>query len=395
MLHVHILLGDDIEEGVDHMGHIVMDDADTRLTGAFEVNVRQVHGVFRGTVHQIIRQLLRGHHGAFFLALRRGSAQVRICHDAFRADDLFIGKVRHITGDLARGQGGQHRVGIHKAAAGQVNDPHAVLHLAEGVRPQHAAGLVCQVQLDEDIIGIAVDGAQVLRVAHFAGDAPGRFHGHIRIVTDDVHPQGQRGVGDTGADVPQADDTQGLAHDLRAYIVFLSLLDGLLGILPAGQGLGPQDALCQIAGSKDQRADCKLHHRLGVGAGGVEHHDALLRAALDGDVIHAHARAPDSQQVFAELGIMQPGRTDEKRAGILGVHIQDEVLGGQHVQPCLGDIVHGFNYIHSGFTSSVYFTKPLYHEARRFDIFKSPKAAARLCRKFGYSAQTHADTAFR
>ena len=183
-------------------------------------------------------------------------------------------------------------------------------------------------------------------MTYLARNAPGRFDGHIRVITDDVHTKTDRGVCDPGADVAETDDPEGLSHDLGADIVFLAGFDLRLDVLAAREGTRPEGGVHDVAGGKNEGADRELHNRLGVRAGGVEDDDALFRAALDGNIIRSYARTANCQEPVAKLYIVELRGADEQRVGILRLDIDHNALGAELVEPCLGDVVHGFDFKH-------------------------------------------------
>ena len=166
------------------------------------------------------------------------------------------------------------------------------------------------VAVDHDLF-VAVhdlDGGIELCLVRFAEEG---------VIADDVHADGDRHIGDQNADGAQADDAEGLAGDLGTDELALALLD-LLAHLVAGalEGLGPLDALDDLAGGKQQTGEDQLLDRVGVGTGGVEDTDALLGADVLGDVVGAGARSGDGEQVVAECHLVHGSGTNEDRVGI-------------------------------------------------------------------------------
>ena len=102
-----------------------------------------------------------------------------------------------------------------------------------------------------------------------------------------------------------------------------------------------------MASSSTSRSRAKLHDGPGVGARGVEDHDALFRAGGQGDVVDTGAGPGYGQQVFRQLHFMHIGAADGD--GITGVQIigegivvcpQGGTLGRNFVQ--IMDTIHGF-----------------------------------------------------
>ena len=89
-------------------------------------------------------------------------------------------------------------------------------------------------------------------------------HGHAKLGGD---------VGHLYADGAQADDAQGLPHELGAHELALALLHGGGHVGPGARlELHPVGAAHHVAGGQQQGTHRQLLHRVGVGAGGVEHH---------------------------------------------------------------------------------------------------------------------------
>ena len=101
-----------------------------------------------------------------------------------------------------------------------------------------------------------------------------------------------------------------------------------------------------LAGGQQQRAHNQFLDRVCVCARGVEYHDALFRAAVERDVVHARARARDALEVFRELHVVQLGRADEDRVIVLEI-LRADVLGRVEViQADLGNFIVKLYIIH-------------------------------------------------
>ncbi len=106
------------------------------------------------------------------------------------------------------------------------------------------------------------------------------------------------------ADGAQTDNTELFTPNLRTGKILLRLLRVLAYVLVRLVLLHPLDAAHNIAGCKEHTRNHKLLHAVCVGAGGVEHHDAFLCAFVEGNVVHASARARNCQQVFRQLHVV-------------------------------------------------------------------------------------------
>ena len=117
------------------------------------------------------------------------------------------------------------------------------------------------------------------------------------------------------ADAAEAHDAQGLALQLDALAI------GLLLPLALAHGVTGDG---QIPGAGEHMAHGQLCHRLGGGAGGILHVDAVGLGIVHVDVVHTHAAADDQLQLAA--------------LGRINVLLADLGLGADHghVKPAQG-----------------------------------------------------------
>ena len=95
---------------------------------------------------------------------------------------------------------------------------------------------------------------------------------------------------------------------------------------------------------------------LALAPGGVEHHDALLGALVDGDVVGARARPGDGQQALGQRHVVHRRRAHQDALGIGRVGA-DRIVGlGQALFDDIGDRVEGANLLHDGVTSLMVFS---------------------------------------
>ena len=178
-----------------------------------------------------------------------------------------------------------------------------------------------------------------------ARDAPRGAHRHVRIVTVHVHAQVDSDVGHFGPDGAQADDAQLLALHLASGERLLRLLGRLRDVLVVGVVPAPGDAAGDVAAAQHEAAHHDLLHGVRVRAGGVEHYDALLGAAVERDVVHAGAGAGDGQQAIGERGVVQRGAADE-HAFRLGEVVDELVVVGEQVGAVRRDVVEAVDVAH-------------------------------------------------
>ena len=231
---------------------------------------------------------------------------------------------------------------------------HAVFHLGDGAFAEHAAGNVGEGYVHGDVIRGAVDLIHGGGTLDGAAERPGAFHADEGVVTDDVHAQALRGgVGHDGADGAQTDHAQRLSADFGTGELGLALFDQLGNLRALSvQSARPVDAAGHVTAAQHQAADDQLGHGVGVGAGGVENHDAAPGALVDGDVVGTRARARDGQQAVGQVHVMHGGRANQNavRHGLL---LGNEIaLGGQALMDDVGNIVERLNLIHHAFSFS-------------------------------------------
>ena len=83
--------------------------------------------------------------------------------------------------------------------------------------------------------------------------------------------------------------------------------------------LHPLGAAQNVTGGDEQGGNDQLLHRVGVGAGGVEDHDAVFRAAVDGNVVGAGAGPGNGPQGVGELVVVHGGGANQD--AVLVFHI--------------------------------------------------------------------------
>lgn len=115
-------------------------------------------------------------------------------------DNPVIGEIREVGRHLAGIQGGQHGLVVHNLAPGQIDEPHAPLHGADGLGVNHAFGLVGKVNVNGNIIGPLIKLVDVLDHMDVPVQTQCRVHGEERIVSIDIHAQRQCHIGHQGSD---------------------------------------------------------------------------------------------------------------------------------------------------------------------------------------------------
>ena len=206
------------------------------------------------------------------------------------------------------------------------------------------------------------------------GSTEGGVHGQVRVVAVDVHAQGQGDVGHQRADGSQADDAQGLLIDLRPDEGGLALFHHG-GDIHAGVHLLPHPAggALNVAGGQQHGADHQLLDGVGVGAGGAEHGDARLGAAVQGDVVDAGTGPGDGQQVPGEGIVVELGGAHQNGVLVL-LGVGDDVsLPVKPADAHRGDLVHCFDVIHDSILQMLTTVRQKYlrRNVRRWRRFRS------------------------
>ena len=347
---VQARLGGHVGDGVDQARLVPVQHADAAAAGALLGDGGHIHAVADVAVQQVIPQFIGSHHGAVLLAFGGGSAQVRRAHHIAAAQQSLGGEVGEVTGQLAVVQRVQQGGLVHQLAAGVVQQACALLHAGKGRGIQKALGLGGDGDVQGQVIALAQHLGQVHAVNHRAGQVPGSLHADVGVVAVDFHAQMHRIVGNLDADGAQADDAQLFAVQLRADKLLFALLHlfGQVHVL-ALQAVQPGVGGGQVAAAHDERADGQLGHSAGVGAGGVKHHNALLRAAVQRDVVHAGTRTGNGQQAVGQLLLVQRSAAHQNGVGGFSVIFHLEAVLGQPGQARRRDLIQSLYTIHNRF----------------------------------------------
>ena len=171
--------------------------------------------------------------------------------------------------------------------------------------------------MDGDVVARAEDVFQIGDVVNGAGNLPCGAHGNERIVAVYVHAQLNGGVGNLGAYRAQADNAQLLALDLLAGELLLGLFGRLGDVLVVGIFTAPIDASQDVAAAQKKCAQDDLLNGVGIGARGVEHHDAFIGAAIERDVVHAGASAGNGAKTGRELHVVHGSAANKNALGFI------------------------------------------------------------------------------
>ena len=179
-----------------------------------------------------------------------------------------------------------------------------------------------------------------------AGKLPRRVYGEERVIAVHIHAERHSRVAHENADGAQADDAQLFAGNLRTHVGALALFDELSDLRALVlERFRPGDAVHNFAGAEEERSQHKFLHGVGVGARRVEHHNALLAAFVERNVVHARAGARDGQQPRAE-GHLVHGR-GAHQDGLRVLHVRPaDVIGAEAGGARLGNFIQALNVVH-------------------------------------------------
>jgi hypothetical protein len=101
-----------------------------------------------------------------------------------------------------------------------------------------------------------------------------------------------------------------------------------------------------VAAGQQHAGHHQFLHRVGVGAGRVEHRDAQLRQLLDRDVVHARAGAADGLERLRDFHVVHLERAQQDAVRLFHVGRNLELLGRQARQPERRDVVERQYLVH-------------------------------------------------
>ena len=200
--------------------------------------------------------------------------------------------------------------------------------------------------MNGDVVAVCENLVQVGNVLDRAVELECAVNRQERVVAPYFHVERNGCVCDLDADGAETDDAELLARDFRACVGGLALFSGRADVRRALEGLYPVCALNDLAGREQQCADDQLLDGVRIRTRGVEYDDALLRAAVDRNVVDACACAGDALEVCRELHVMQLCGADENRVVVLEILRAGVLFGIKVVQTDLGNLVVELYVIH-------------------------------------------------
>ena len=189
------------------------------------------------------------------------------------------------------------------------------------------------------IVALGIDFIPVVDTDDVAVQVPRRLNGDEGVAAVDGHAQISGGVGQRAAHCAKADDTQILVANFMTGELGLALLHQFGDIGIVFDGLHPVDAAHHVPAAQKHTAQRQLHHGIGVGAGGVEHHDASFGAVGQGNVVDAGTGAGDGQKAFRQSShLCMSAAAHQNAVGLIPV-VRDGVIVRQKGRCPFGEIL--------------------------------------------------------
>ena len=256
---------------------------------------RGVDGVAGWLARENIDDLLGHVDGDALLGFGRGGAEVGREDDARVAEQRIVGRMGSVVktsiaapATLPDCTASASACLIDDAAAGDVDEAHAVLHLRDLVAADHAVRAGRERRVHGDEVCVA---NHVIELDRFHAERSGAFRRHERVDREHAHVHGDGMPGDFGTDLAEAHDAERLAANFGA--------DERLAVPVAGvhRGIGLGD----VPGERDQQRERVLGGGDRVPLRRVDDDDAALRGCFEVDVVDAHARPADGDEAVWRL----------------------------------------------------------------------------------------------
>jgi hypothetical protein len=252
---------------------------------------------------------------------------VGVAEQRVLGDRLFAEDVECRAGHLAGVESVLEGFVDDQRTAGDVEDPHAVLHRRERVGVQEVLGVGVLRQVDGDEVSDLVDGLGA--DGSLDPELAEALLGHVGIERHHAHAEPAGPVRDELADATEADDAEHFVVQFHA---------GELRAVPA-PGHQRSMRLRHVAGQREQQGHRVLGGGDDIGLRGVGDDDSLAGGRVDVDVVDPHAGPGDDlqplglgQQVGVELG----GGADQDRVVVadpLGQLVLGPVVAEVDVEP--------------------------------------------------------------
>ena len=266
--------------------------------------------------------------------------------DVVVAQQLGLGKVGDVSADLAVLDRFDDVGVVDELASRAIDDDDAGLHRVDAFGVDHVLGLRRRGDVQGDEVALCEEFGDVGDVLDVLVEEQCAVHAEVGVIAEDVHAQLDRRVGDESADRAKSDDAQRLAGDLAADERLLALFDLLVDVV-AFERLHPIDALDDLAAAEDEAAQHQFFDGVGVGAGGVEHANALLGHLVDGDVVDSCAGSRDRLDGSGDFIVVHIEAAQNDRVGGGALGGDDIVVGAEHAGDFGADLVEFEDLVHN------------------------------------------------
>ena len=187
------------------------------------------------------------------------------------------------AGYVAAPQGVSQGVDIQHSAARYVDHPHAIFHLGDFFRTDHARRLLRQRRVHRDVVGRAQERIQIDR---FDAELLKAIFGNVRVVADGLHFHGLHALGDARANAAEADDADDLVFELDACKPFPVPFAGHQGIVSLGD----------VAGHSHDHGAGVFRRSYRIGRRRIDDDNPSFCRRLDVDAVDADAGPADDLQ---------------------------------------------------------------------------------------------------
>ena len=171
--------------------------------------------------------------------------------------------------------------------------------------------------MNGNVITLPVNIIYIGDMTDIPGQIPGRLHGNIRIVAQNLHSQMNSRIGYLHAYGTQTNDSQFLPLNLMACKLFLLLFRQLGDLLVLPLGLYPVHAADDIPGGQQKSRQHQLLHTVGIGSRRIEHHDSLLGTFSHGNVVDPCSCTGNGVKIIRQIHIMHGRAADQQSICLL------------------------------------------------------------------------------
>ncbi len=225
------------------------------------------------------------------------------------------------------------------AARREVEDGRPFRHERDALRVHEAARRVGQRHVHGDGVRPRKQVFQAQRLFDAGRQLPGTLHRDLRVVTQHVHAEQVRGIGDLDADRAEADDAKDASREFVSDEPLLALLHGRLERVPGQvERTHEVERRADVPRAEEEPGQDQFLDRIRIGARRIEDRNAPLREQGNGDVVGAGARPPDGQHARRDLHGMHVRRTHQDRIGAADLGARLVAIGRQAFE-ALGEML--------------------------------------------------------